>query len=94
MAGAVPPEAIYKSMVMTNLVGKLSSKPRQNLIDALSAWSETLHVQCLNGNTVRDLRAHEAAKASAQDAEPKISRNAPCPCGSGKKYKLCCGKKI
>ena len=23
----------------------------------------------------------------------KISRNAPCPCGSGKKYKLCCGAK-
>lgn len=22
----------------------------------------------------------------------KISRNAPCPCGSGKKYKNCCGK--
>lgn len=22
---------------------------------------------------------------------PKISRNAPCPCGSGKKYKRCCG---
>ena len=21
------------------------------------------------------------------------SRNAPCPCGSGKKYKKCCGKK-
>jgi len=21
---------------------------------------------------------------------PKISRNAPCPCGSGKKYKTCC----
>jgi preprotein translocase subunit SecA len=25
--------------------------------------------------------------------EPKIKRNAPCPCGSGKKYKKCCGKK-
>ena len=25
-------------------------------------------------------------------AEEKISRNAPCPCGSGKKYKQCCGK--
>jgi hypothetical protein len=24
--------------------------------------------------------------------EPKISRNAPCSCGSGKKYKKCCGK--
>ena len=26
-----------------------------------------------------------------QEEKPKISRNAPCPCGSGKKYKLCCG---
>ncbi len=25
-------------------------------------------------------------------AEEKIGRNAPCPCGSGKKYKKCCGK--
>ncbi|HLH55839.1 MAG TPA: DUF1186 domain-containing protein [Verrucomicrobiae bacterium] len=25
-------------------------------------------------------------------APPKIGRNAPCPCGSGKKYKKCCGK--
>ena len=24
--------------------------------------------------------------------EEKIGRNEPCPCGSGKKYKLCCGK--
>jgi hypothetical protein len=23
---------------------------------------------------------------------PKVGRNAPCPCGSGKKYKKCCGK--
>jgi preprotein translocase subunit SecA len=25
-------------------------------------------------------------------AEPKVGRNDPCPCGSGKKYKKCCGK--
>jgi SWIM/SEC-C metal-binding protein len=25
-------------------------------------------------------------------AEEKIGRNDPCPCGSGKKYKKCCGK--
>ena len=24
---------------------------------------------------------------------PKVGRNDPCPCGSGKKYKQCCGKK-
>ncbi|MBI4718590.1 MAG: SEC-C domain-containing protein [Planctomycetes bacterium] len=26
-------------------------------------------------------------------ADHKPQRNDPCPCGSGKKYKLCCGKK-
>ncbi|HEX9048727.1 MAG TPA: DUF1186 domain-containing protein [Verrucomicrobiae bacterium] len=25
-------------------------------------------------------------------APPKVGRNAPCPCGSGKKHKKCCGK--
>lgn len=24
---------------------------------------------------------------------PKVGRNEPCPCGSGKKFKKCCGKK-
>lgn len=23
--------------------------------------------------------------------QPKVGRNDPCPCGSGKKYKKCCG---
>jgi len=26
--------------------------------------------------------------------QPKVGRNAPCPCGSGKKYKKCCGKNL
>ena len=26
-----------------------------------------------------------------RNAAPKVSRNDPCPCGSGKKYKKCCG---
>ena len=32
------------------------------------------------------------AKAEPKKNEKKIGRNAPCPCGSGKKYKNCCGK--
>ncbi len=31
-------------------------------------------------------------KAGAQAQSQKIGRNDPCPCGSGKKYKQCCGK--
>jgi preprotein translocase subunit SecA len=41
----------------------------------------------------------EAAPAEAPTMQPlvkseweKTPRNAPCPCGSGKKYKLCHGK--
>ena len=30
--------------------------------------------------------------ASPITKKKEISRNAPCPCGSGKKYKQCCGK--
>ncbi len=26
--------------------------------------------------------------------QPKVGRNAPCPCGSGKKYKKCCGAQV
>jgi len=29
---------------------------------------------------------------SVPEHSTKISRNSPCPCGSGKKYKKCCGK--
>ena len=31
-----------------------------------------------------------AAKRSRSGFQPRASRNAPCPCGSGKKYKKCC----
>jgi len=31
-------------------------------------------------------------KKPVQRTEKKIGRNAPCPCGSGKKYKKCCGQ--
>jgi SWIM/SEC-C metal-binding protein len=28
----------------------------------------------------------------SRTVENKVGRNAPCPCGSGNKYKKCCGK--
>ncbi len=30
---------------------------------------------------------------AATESHPTIDRYAPCPCGSGEKYKFCCGKK-
>ena len=34
----------------------------------------------------------EEGGSTFRRAEPKIGRNEPCPCGSGKKYKRCCGQ--
>ena len=31
-------------------------------------------------------------KAEPMRVTPKVGRNEPCPCGSGKKYKKCCGR--
>jgi hypothetical protein len=35
--------------------------------------------------------ARSAALPGIGSAKPKIGRNEPCPCGSGKKFKKCCG---
>lgn len=48
------------------------------------------------GEAYRYFRQHGNPDASTCGPEPrhtasKIGRNAPCPCGSGKKYKRCCG---
>ena len=34
----------------------------------------------------------EKTHAPIVNTEPKVGRNDPCPCGSGKKYKNCCGR--
>lgn len=52
----------------------------------------------VNPNEVEDLKAkgEKIAKMRIekykQSHTRKIGRNSPCPCGSGKKYKKCCGK--
>ncbi len=48
----------------------------------------------------KELEMAKAAGAGTEDQTPKtvrrqeqkVGRNAPCPCGSGKKYKKCCGR--
>ncbi len=45
--------------------------------------------QTLNG-TAND--GKEKLKQKPKKSQEKIGRNDPCPCGSGKKYKQCCGK--
>ena len=37
--------------------------------------------------------SQEPRKKTVVRKEAKVGRNDPCPCGSGKKYKVCCGAK-
>ena len=51
----------------------------------LSSWNKVLTTE------QRDKITFEYREANTVRSE-KIGRNDPCPCGSGKKYKKCCGK--
>jgi hypothetical protein len=60
---------------------------------------ETSWWQCFRDDPLQDVirdAAYEGAQSQWQPqpsrATPKVGRNDPCPCGSGKKYKKCCGK--
>ena len=39
-----------------------------------------------------DKKAEVSSQAPVHRSEPKVGRNDPCPCGSGKKFKKCCLK--
>lgn len=46
-------------------------------------------------DTIRKERAEQALRERRQHhalGDRKVGRNAPCPCGSGKKFKHCCGR--
>jgi len=44
------------------------------------------------GSDIVSEAAAATEKAQPKRVGPKVGRNDPCPCGSGKKYKHCCGK--
>ncbi|WP_046058749.1 SEC-C metal-binding domain-containing protein, partial [Clostridium sp. IBUN13A] len=46
------------------------------------------------GWTPADLMKKDSKETSGLNlvVSNKVGRNDPCPCGSGKKYKKCCGK--
>ncbi|MBU0683396.1 MAG: preprotein translocase subunit SecA [Candidatus Omnitrophota bacterium] len=60
----------------------MSSAGQDNIYDASIPGEKTIDVRLKSSGS----RFTEPGK------ETKIGRNEPCPCGSGKKYKKCCGK--
>jgi preprotein translocase subunit SecA len=78
----------------------LKNVPRQTLHQATSAFgggttTATATAGGANGkpsDVVSEAAAAVAEKAKPVRTGPKVGRNDPCPCGSGKKFKHCCGR--
>ena len=67
----------------------VSAKLREDLLVGIAAGAMRIYRyfrkrRFTAGDTVRDITAYRRTA-------PKVGRNDPCPCGSGKKFKQCCG---
>ena len=67
----------------------------KNMVDAKAEWLYELPAwkEIFPEEKLKELYK-EAKKMNTIVKGPKIGRNDPCPCGSGKKYKNCCGRNI
>lgn len=56
-----------------------------------NGWRFTIGLEPDKPEDIADLEALQNPTKTRRVAS-KIGRNEPCPCGSGKKYKKCCGQ--
>ena len=65
----------------------------KNMVDAKADWLYQLPQWDEIFSEEKRKELYKEQKKSGTVVKPhKIGRNDPCPCGSGKKYKYCCGK--
>jgi preprotein translocase subunit SecA len=88
-----------------SLMGSIRAQLAQGVFRAIGELPQIKQLAAMNSQPRRvQLKGPDnaptegkAAKESAEPAitikraQPKVGRNEPCPCGSGKKYKACCG---
>jgi preprotein translocase subunit SecA len=72
----------------------LKNLPKQTQHGSVSAMGGATSSASSGGNPsdVVSEASEAVAKAKPIRTGPKVGRNDPCPCGSGKKFKQCCGK--
>ena len=75
-------------------VSIVTPEQQQDTEAAIEAQRSKLsdHLQNAQASHGDEVSAAEAKQKPVTNDGEKIGRNDPCPCGSGKKYKNCCGK--
>ena len=72
-----------------------TEKLYKNMVDAKADWLYELPEWDAIYSKEEQHRLYIEQKKSGTVVKPKkIGRNDPCPCGSGKKYKYCCGRNV
>lgn len=65
----------------------------KNMVDAKADWLYDLpQWEAIFDEETRKRLYLEQKRSGTVRIGKKVGRNDPCPCGSGKKYKFCCGK--
>jgi preprotein translocase subunit SecA len=88
---------------VTEAVFRMEEMGDEEAQQALWAGARETHQAAISAMQAREAQQTEAEMqtntgSEGKKAEPirnigqKVGRNDPCPCGSGKKYKQCCGK--
>lgn len=79
-----------------------SDRTVERMVEALSNWTYTIRRWSECGYCRKELQKENEdlkyvtaadQKKAVKETEKKVYPNDPCPCGSGKKYKKCCGRK-
>lgn len=97
-------DGINDSLVMPNPIEEMEEDTKvslgfdkeklyKNMVDAKADWLYELPMwdDIFDKETQKRLYL-EQKKSGTVVVGKKIGRNDPCPCGSGKKYKQCCGR--
>ncbi len=87
-----PIETMEEDTVVTIQIDKEALY--KNMVEAEADWLYNLPQWDRIFDEEKRKELYRIQKDSHTIRKPKkIGRNDPCPCGSGKKYKFCCGKK-
>lgn len=77
--------------LMLHLEKREEAVRRQQTVKITKAAQESL--DSINVESSTKIKEQEPKiNTTVVNDDPKVGRNDPCPCGSGKKYKNCCGK--
>ena len=89
--GQHDPVVEYRSVASDLYEGLLESIKRDTVKYVLSAQPR-IRIEREQVAKPMDTGGDGTLKAQPKRADKKVGRNDPCPCGSGKKYKHCCGR--